>query len=135
MKINPNLERCIKVKKRSIVIGIIVLVAILLSIWLLNRPKTLGNMNRDFTEPETSTSSIGFMGEAGDRIKFSFRSDVEEGNLVIVLFDSSGNAVYELDKAKALETYFTLEKSDTYTLEAEYSDFIGSYKITIYKVE
>lgn len=122
-------------KKRVIIIGIIVLAVILLSIWLLNRPKKLGNMNREFAEPETSASSIGFMGEAGDRIKFSLNSDVEAGNLSIALYDSIGNTVYELDKAKVPETYFALEKSDTYTLEAEYSDFIGSYKIAIYKMD
>lgn len=122
-------------KKKSIIIGIIVLAIILLSVWLLTRPKALGNINQTFTESETSSSDISFTGEAGDKIKFSFRSDIKNGSLEIVLYDSRGNAVYELDKAKALETYFILENSDTYTLVAECSDFIGNYKIVVYKVE
>ena len=36
------------------------------------RGEVLGNMNLDFSEPTTSTSSFSFKGEAGDRIKFSF---------------------------------------------------------------
>lgn len=80
-------------------------------------------------------SNISFSGEAGEKIKFSFRSHIESGDLELVLYDSNGNAVYELDQAKALETYFVLEKSDTYTLEAEYKDFIGNYKIVVYKVD
>ena len=43
--------------------------------------------------------------------------------------------IYELDKAKALETYFTFEKTDTYTLKAEYVDLVGNYEIAVYEVE
>ena len=86
-------------------------------------------------EATTSNSNISFTGQAGEKIKFSFRSNIEDGELEIILYDSDGNAVYELDQAKALETYFVLEKSDTYTLEAEYTNFIGDYKIAVYKVK
>lgn len=41
--------------------------------------------------------------------------------------------MYELDKAKELETYFTFEKTDTYILKAEYVDFVGEYKVEVYK--
>lgn len=51
------------------------------------------------------------------------------------LYDSDGNVVYELDRAKALETYYIFNKTDRYTLVAEYSDFVGNYKITVYKME
>ncbi len=69
------------------------------------------------------------------KIKFSFKSSVEAGELDIVLYDSDGNIVYELDKAKALETYCTLEKADTYTLSAKYNDFVGNYKIVVYEAD
>lgn len=115
------------------IIGIIALGIILLGVWLLIRPKAFGNMNQVCTEPTTSSSTISFSGEAGDKLKFSFRSDIENGALDIILYDSKGNVVHELDKAKELETYFTLEESDTYTLAAEYSDFVGNYKIVVYK--
>lgn len=49
------------------------------------------------------------------------------GGLNVVLYDPTGNLIYELDKAKALETYFTFDKTDTYTLKAEYVDFVGNY--------
>ena len=118
-------------KKKTIIVA--VLIIILLSIWFFNRPETLGNITQSFDEPTTNISTITFSGEANERIKFSFRSNVEVGELNIILYDSNGNMVYELDKAKALETYFTFEKTDTYTLKAEYTGFVGKYEIKVYK--
>lgn len=123
------------VKKKSIIISGIVIILVVLSIFLSTRPDVLGNMNKTFAEPTTSTSNISFAGEENNKIKFSFRSNVESGELNIVLYDSNGNLVYELDKAKALETYFTFDKTDTYTLKAEYVDFVGNYEIAVYKEE
>lgn len=119
-------------KKKSIIISIIVIV-VLLSVWLVTRPKVLGNMNHAYTEPTTSTSDITFVGEAGDKIKFSFASDIKSGDLDMILYDSKGNVVYELDRAKELVTFFTLDNSDTYILAAEYSDFTGNFKIKVTK--
>lgn len=61
-------------------------------------------MNHDYAEPTTSISDISFRGEAGGRIKFSFASDIKNGDLDMILYDSKGNVVYELDRAKELET-------------------------------
>ncbi len=84
-------------------------------------------------EINKDTSAISFLGEDGDRIKFSLHSNLEVGELDIVLYDSNDNKVYELDRAETLETYFNLEKSDTYMLQAECSDFVGNYSVTFYK--
>ena len=58
----------------------------------------------------------------------------KRGDLDIILYDSEGNEVYELDGAKELETFFNLSNSDTYTLVADCSNFTGSYSIKVYKV-
>lgn len=92
-------------------------------------------MNKAFAEPTSGTSNISFAGEENNKIKFSFKSNVESGELNIVLYDSTGNLIYELDKAKALEIYFTFDKTDTYTLKAEYVDFVGNYEIKVSKEE
>lgn len=122
-------------KKRYIIIGIIAIIAVILSAWLLTRPESLGNISHDYSEPETSVSNISFSGEAGDRIKFSFRSDIKSGNLDVLLYDSAGNQVYELAGATELETFFDLNSSDTYTLAAECSGFVGRYDVTVYKLK
>ena len=88
-----------------------------------------------YTEQITTASDISFSGEAGERIKFSFRSNIVNGVLNMVLYDSAGNAVYTLDKAKALETFYTLDSSGIYTLAAECKDFVGEYKIKVYKAD
>ena len=119
-------------KKKSLIIVIIIAIVSVISIYLRTKPKVLGNMNNSYSEQITTTSDISFSGEAGDRIKFSFKSDIISGNLDMVLYDSVGNEVYTLDRAGALETFFTLERSDTYTLAAKCNNFIGEYKIVIY---
>lgn len=119
-------------KKNMIIIGIVV-VGVIISVYMLTGSKELGNMNHRYSTQTTITSDISFSGEAGDRIKFSFRSNVESGDLNILLYDSKGNDVYKLDKAKGLETYYNLNNSDTYTLVAECNNFIGEYSIKVYK--
>ena len=131
---NRNLKGNIGMKKTSFIIVIIIVVVSAISIHLITSPKVLGNMSKSYSEQITTTSDISFSGEAGDRIKFSFKSDIISGNLDMVLYDSVGNEVYTLDSAKALETFFTLERSDTFTLATKCSNFIGYYKIVVYNM-
>ena len=122
-------------KKRNIIIGITVIIVAVISIYLITRPKVLGNMSNSYSGQTTTSSDISFSVEAGEKIRFSFRSNIVSGDLDMVLYDSAGNEVYILDKAKALETFFTLNRSDTYTLVTECNSFIGEYKISVYKVD
>ncbi|MCI8600668.1 MAG: hypothetical protein HFE45_03635 [Oscillospiraceae bacterium] len=120
-------------KKKSLIMilaSMIVLVSII-SVCLLAKPQVLGSMNRSYPEPATTTSDISFSGKAGAKIRFSFKSNVVSGDLNMVLYDSAGNQVYILDKAKESETFFTLKNSDIYILSAECSEFIGNYKIFV----
>lgn len=118
-------------KKKNIIIGITTVVIVMISAYLLTRPKILGNLNHSYTEQSTSNSEISFSGETGDKIKFEFSSNIKNGDLDMVLYDSDGNMIYQLDKAKKLVAYFTLDNSDIYTLTAKRSNFIGNYKIKI----
>lgn len=120
-------------KKKIILTGITIAAFVVLAIYLLNRPQLLGNMGNNYTEQTTTTSEISFSGRTGDIIRFSFQSDIKDGDLNIILYDSEGNTVYQLDHAKSLKCFFTLNASDTYTLAAECDDFIGSYSIKVYR--
>lgn len=122
-------------KKKNIYIVIIVLVVVVVSIYLLTRPKELGDMNQRYAKQTTSTSNISFQGETGDKIKISFSSRVINGDLDVFLYDSKGNVVYVLDRARELRTYYTFGYSDTYTLIAEYRNFTGRFDIRVYKVD
>lgn len=110
----------------------ILAVTIAVCVWLLVRPKALGNINASFAERTTSSSTVSFTVEKGDKIKFSFQSNITTGDLEIVLYDSNDNEVYVLDHAKALETFYTFDLSGTYNLQAIYTDFIGNFKIAVY---
>lgn len=112
-------------------IGIAAVLTVVLSVWLLTRPKELGSMNHTYAASETSTSHISFLGEAGDRVKLSFASNIKHGSLNITISDSKGTVITELAQATELETFLTFDYSDTYTLKANCNDFIGSYKIAV----
>ena len=87
-------------KKKSLIIVIIIAIVSAISIYLITKPKVLGNMSNSYSEQVTTTSDISFSGEAGDRIKFSFKSEIISGDLDMVLYDSAGNEVYTLDRAR-----------------------------------
>ncbi len=125
-------------KKKNIVICIIAIVVVLVSVWVLfpsTKSKSLGNMNHSYTKPTTGSSNFSFFGETDERIKISFASDSKNGDLNIVLYDSNKNIVYKLDKAKELVTYYTFNNTDTYTLTAEYTDFVGKFKVEVYPIK
>lgn len=117
-----------KKKYLTVVTGLGVIIAVSV-IWLLNRPKTLGSIKHSFfAEPTTNTSTISFFAEKNDRLRFYVASDIKQGNLEIVLYDSKGNPVEELDQAREQVTYLTMRYDDTYTLAVQYTDFVGSFK-------
>ncbi len=122
-------------KKKTIIISSIIILAILANIWILTQPKPLGNINYSAAKPATDSSNITFPGKTGEKIKFSFASNIKSGNLDITLSDSTGNIVYELDKARKLTAYYTLESTDTYKLSANYSGFTGYFKIKFYSAK
>ena len=78
-------------KKRVMIIAAMAAVVGVIGLFLLTRPRVLGNMSSRCSEPTTETSDISFSGEAGDRIKFSLESDIVDGDLDVVLYDSAGN--------------------------------------------
>lgn len=122
-------------RKYGIPLLIVLIIANTVCIWRLTRPEFLGNIDHTFSEPETGTSHITFSGEEGERIKFTFSSVVENGELDIFVYDSGQNVVKELDRAKKLETFMILETSGAYTIQAEYQDYVGRFKVKAYRMD
>ena len=90
--------------------------------------RTFGSMSSSFSSPKTESSSFSFAAEAGDRVRITFSSDIKSGDLTVTLYNSYGE-VKTLDSAKALQTYWNIEKADTYTLRADCTEMVGSYKL------
>lgn len=118
--------------KRKITIIVIAAALVSVGLWLVICPKALGNMNHLYDVATTGSSNFSFAGQENERIKFSFESNIESGKLFITLRDSVGNVVCELDDAKKLETFYTLNATDTYMVVAEYEEFAGDFKVTVY---
>ena len=122
-------------KKKGIIATVIVLIVVTAGVYLLSRPKPLGSMHNSYSEQTTTVSDIAFLGDANQKVRFSFRSDIVSGDLDIILSDSAGNEVYMLDQAGALEKLLTLDSSDTYTLTAKCTNFVGKYEVSVYKAD
>ena len=122
-------------KKKGIIATVIVLIVVTAGVYLLSRPKPLGSMHNSYSEQTTTVSDIAFLGDANQKIRFSFRSDIVSGDLDIILSDSAGNEVYMLDQAGTLEKLLTLDSSDTYTLTAKCTNFVGKYEVSVYKAD
>ena len=122
-------------KKKGIIATVIVLIVVTAGVYLLSRPKPLGSMHNSYSEQTTTVSDIAFLGDANQKIRFSFRSDIVSGDLDIILSDSAGNEAYMLDQAGALEKLLTLDSSDTYTLTAKCTNFVGKYEVSVYKAD
>ena len=120
--------------KGMVAVAIVLLVLVMIGLRSVVVPGSLGNINRNYFNPETGSADISFTAQEGAKIKFSYASNVESGELAIMLYDSESNAVYELDDAKESEIFYTIEKADTYTLKAEYSEFTGNFKVVVYNV-
>ena len=121
--------------KGLVVIAIALLVFVMIGLRSVVVPGSLGNINRNYFNPETGSADISFNAQEGAKIKFSFTSNVQSGELDMVLYDSEDKVVYELDKAKESETFYTIEQADTYTLRAEYNEFTGNFKVVVYHVD
>lgn len=122
-------------KKKGIIATVIVLIVVTAGVYLLSCPKPLGSMRNSYSEQTTTVSDIAFLGDANQKIRFSFRSDIVSGDLDIILSDSAGNEVYVLDQADALEKLLALDRSDTYTLTAKCTNFVGKYEVSVYKAD
>lgn len=121
-------------KKKYLVIDIGIGIAVAaVAVWLLTRPKVLGNINHSFSSqaPASDTSTITFFAEEKERLRLYFASEIQQGDLDIALYDSAGNLVKNMGKAKELATYLTVDYTGTYTLAAEYEDFAGSFKVVV----
>ncbi len=119
-------------KKKTIAICAIVVVVFVFGVLLLLKPKAICNIDKAYTSATSNSSAVTFQADKGDRIKFSFRSEINAGDLEIIVYSSDGSVIYVLDHAKELETYYTFDNSGTYSLKAEYTDFVGSFEIAIY---
>lgn len=73
-------------EEKQIVMCAIVTIVVTVGVLLLLRPKALGNFNASIDEPETSALEFCAAAEKGERVKFSFHSEIGMGNLKIVVY-------------------------------------------------
>ena len=121
-------------KRTKILLALLVTVTLAIDIVMFmrawnNRDIVLANINRKSEEVQTSRTEVCFAGCEGDRIKLSFRTAVQGGEVDFILRDSKGNTIADLDKATALVTYVDLSYDDTYTMEAICEEFTGDFLI------
>ena len=120
-------------RKKAVIVSAAVLLAAALGLWILLRPKALGNISRSCDLPESGLSRISFPAEEGERFRVSFATQAQAGTVVLVIRDAQGDMVENLGQARQLEVWVTLPEKGVYTLEAEYEGFIGQFQARIAK--
>ncbi len=118
--------------KKTVLAGVLVLIVAAAGVYLLTRPTTLCSMSSAYTSETYRSQDVSFDSGANGRVKFSFKSDVKSGSLTVALYDSNENMVYDLGKAKMLETYHTFDTPGTYTLRVVCDAFVGNYDVKVY---
>ena len=124
-----------RMEKGYLATGVFLTSALLLGLWLLTSPRPVCSMHRACPQPETNIANVSFSGEAGGRIKCAISTHAESGTVDFFLYDGNGAIVKEFDRADALTICLPLAQSQTYTLEAAYKDFTGTFSAAIYKVD
>ena len=123
--------------KRKIIISIssAVLLGAVLTTVVLMRSKHLGNISISVPagEGKSAVSEISFKGDSSDRIRISLSTNVKNGTVNFVLYNSKGGVVENFGTAKEYRGFVDLYVDDTYTLAAEYTDFEGDFKVNLSK--
>lgn len=119
-------------KKRQAAAGVAALIAVLLAVWLLTRPRPLAELHQTFSVPETSAASVSFPAEAGESIRVRISTRTESGIMDVCLLDETGAAVYSFGSAKYQERRLTLPEDGVYTLEAQFQEFAGDGEALVY---
>lgn len=120
-------------RKKTVIIGVAVVLAAALGLWILLRPKALGNISRSCDLPESGLSRISFPAEAGERFRVSFTTQAQAGTVALAIRDAQGDLVESLGQARRLEVWVVLPEKGVYTLEAEYEEFVGQFQARIAK--
>ena len=120
------------VTKKRVLLSLAALLAVLAcAAWLALRPRQIGSMEHRSSHPESSASNITFQAQPGDRLRLSFSSRVEGGELSLILYDAAGNPVEDFGTARELRMFLTLDQPGPYRLEAEYRDFVGRFRVVL----
>ena len=122
-------------KKRYAAAGVMALIAVLLAVWLLTRPRPLAELHQTFSSPETSTASVSFPAKAGESVRVRISTRTESGVMEVTLLDEAGTAVYSFGSAKYQERRLTLPEDGVYTLEAQFKGFTGGGEALVYSDE
>ncbi len=123
-----------KFTKHKVILLLAAVLCITTFIVISSRQQLQGNMTKAIKNPTSGTSDFSFNGHKGDRIKFSYSALVEKGTLDFILYNSSGKVVKELDSARELETFTTLDYDDNYVFTATYTDFTGEFRAKVLKI-
>lgn len=123
-------------KKKLFAAGIVIGVAALtICARLLICPKSLGNIRRFFAEAETGNSCVTFTVNSGDRLRLCFRSDIDGGELNVIIYNADGERVKDMGYAGETREIWLPEETGEYRLQSEYTAFIGDYEIVVYKLK
>ena len=94
-----------------------------------SRKSTSTNMSAKTTSSLTEVKKKPYTFEEAQVIKFTYSSKVKEGTLSMRLLKVDGSILENFEVNKSGKTEIKIEKTDTYVVEVDCDQFIGSYNL------
>lgn len=120
--------------KKIVLVMITLILTCSIGLFLKTR-NCIGAITTNILNKNTSIDSFSFNGKENEKFKFTFDSNIKEGELSYKIVDADKNIIYEFPSYEKGEKVVNIEKDGVYTVKAEYTNFIGKVKLAGYKVD
>lgn len=120
------------VTKTKVLIAVIVLLAVVFcgcSTSLSSGKSSSMTMSVKTTSSLTETKKKPVTFEEAQVLKFTYSSKVKDGTLVMRLLKADGSVLESFEVNKSGKHEIKIEKKDTYVIEVDCEQFIGSYHL------
>lgn len=123
--------------KKKIVFVLLIILIIIGTVVIIINKNCIGVAKGSISSDNKLTSACTFEFKAVENqsIKFKFDSTIKEGTLTFKIFNSDNLVIKEFPVNKDGGETIIMPSSGMYTAKAEYTDFVGDFKLKAYNNE
>lgn len=121
-------------KKSRLVFWVIILTILGVVTYKESDFSKLAVVKDNVTSRQSNILCGSFNVKKSNRLKVNYSSNIKDGILKLSLIDSNKKVIQEFAVNSKSSQELTVDKDDEYTILANYSDFVGDYKLSVSKV-
>lgn len=118
-------------KKFKFFIILIAFLSVGLYLYSISDINVHASVNGNITSPESSGALGQFSADKDTTFTVYYSSKVKDGTLELYIEDSNGNIVDKFPVNTKASEEISFPQYDTYSLKAEYTNFIGNFHVKI----